>query len=92
MITSIRTVSRIDVIFRIGVLTDSAFHARVFGQQCYHLAASPDYIRRHGMLGSPEELARHKCLVYRGSSGPNQWLLRRRGMGALPRLTPDVIE
>jgi DNA-binding transcriptional LysR family regulator len=54
------------VIFRIGVLTDSAFHARVFGQQCYHLAASPDYIRRHGMLGSPEELARHKCLVYRG--------------------------
>ena len=20
-----------------------------------------DYIRRHGMLGSPEELARHKC-------------------------------
>lgn len=68
-----------DVIFRIGVLTDSAFHARVFGQQFYHLAASPDYIRRHGMLGSPEELARHKCLVYRGSSGPNQWLLRRRG-------------
>lgn len=68
-----------DVIFRIGVLTDSAFHARVFGQQCYHLAASPDYIRRHGMLGSPEELARHKCLVYRGSSGPNQWLLRRHG-------------
>lgn len=42
-----------DVIFRIGVLTDSAFHARVFGQQFYHLAASPDYIRRHGMLGSP---------------------------------------
>lgn len=37
-----------DVIFRISVLTDSAFHARVFGQQCYHLAASPDYIRRHG--------------------------------------------
>lgn len=68
-----------DVIFRIGVLTDSAFHARVFGQQFYHLAASPDYIRRHGMLGSPEELARHQCLVYRGSSGPNQWLLRRHG-------------
>lgn len=68
-----------DVIFRIGVLTDSAFHARVFGQQFYHLAASPDYIRRHGMLGSPEELTRHQCLVYRGSSGPNQWLLRRRG-------------
>ncbi len=68
-----------DVIFRIGTLTDSTFHARVFGQQFYHLAASPDYIRRHGIPESPEELARHKCLVYRGSSGPNRWLLRRHG-------------
>ncbi|CAI1156229.1 LysR family transcriptional regulator [Serratia quinivorans] len=68
-----------DVIFRIGVLTDSSFHARVFGQQFYHLAASPAYIRRHGMPESPEDLARHKCLVYCGSSGPNRWLLRRPG-------------
>lgn len=68
-----------DVIFRIGALTDSSFHARVFGQQFYHLAASPDYIRRQGMPESPEELARHQCLVYRGSSGPNRWLLRRPG-------------
>ncbi len=66
-----------DVIFRIGTLTDSSFHARVFGQQFYHLAASADYIRRHGMPESPEELAGHKCLVYHGSSGPNRWLLRR---------------
>ncbi|MBH0062505.1 LysR family transcriptional regulator [Pseudoalteromonas sp. NZS71] len=68
-----------DVIFRIGVLTDSSFHARVFGQQFYHLAASPDYIRRHGIPESPEELIHHKCLVYRGSSGPNRWLMRRHG-------------
>ncbi|RAU37866.1 LysR family transcriptional regulator [Enterobacter sp. RIT418] len=68
-----------DVIFRIGTLTDSSFHARAFGQQFYHLAASPEYVRRHGMPESPEALARHKCLVYRGSSGPNRWLLRRRG-------------
>lgn len=68
-----------DVIFRISTLTDSSFHARVFGQQFYHLAASPDYIRRQGMPESPEDFARHKCLVYRGSSGPNRWLLRRPG-------------
>jgi DNA-binding transcriptional LysR family regulator len=68
-----------DVIFRIGTLTDSSFHARVFGQQFYHLAASPAYIRRCGAPESPDDLARHKCLVYRGSSGPNRWLLRRSG-------------
>ena len=68
-----------DVIFRIGTLTDSSFHARVFGQQFYYLAASPAYIRRCGAPESPEDLAQHNCLVYRGSSGPNRWLLRRPG-------------
>jgi len=68
-----------DVIFRIGTLTDSSFHARTFGRQFYHLVASPDYLRRHGAPESPDALARHKCLVYRGSSGPNRWLLRRHG-------------
>lgn len=75
-----------DVIFRIGVLTDSTFHARIFGQQRYHLAASPDYLRQHGAPQGPDDLAHHKCLVYRGSSGPNRWLLRGAGeeWGALP--------
>ena len=67
------------LIFRIGVLTDSSFRARVFGQQVYHLAASPDYVRKHGAPEVPDDLNRHHCLVYRGSSGPNRWLLRRAG-------------
>lgn len=68
-----------DVIFRIGALTDSSFHARVFGQQFYHLAASPDYLRKHGAPEGPDDLSRHHCLVYRGSSGPNRWLIRQPG-------------
>ena len=68
-----------DVIFRIGALTDSTFHARIFGQQRYHLAASPDYLRQHGAPQGPDDLAHHQCLVYRGSSGPNRWLLRGAG-------------
>lgn len=68
-----------DVIFRIGMLTDSTFHARVFGQQRYHLAASPDYLRKHGVPDGPDDLSRHQCLVYRGSSGPNRWLVRGQG-------------
>ncbi|MDC4793396.1 LysR substrate-binding domain-containing protein [Acinetobacter baumannii] len=32
-----------DLIFRIGALTDSSFHARIFGTQKYHLAASLHY-------------------------------------------------
>ncbi|WP_380181798.1 LysR substrate-binding domain-containing protein [Kalamiella sp. sgz302252] len=68
-----------DVIFRIGALTDSSFHARVFGSQYYHLAASPDYLSKHGAPAHPDELNCHRCLVYRGSSGPNRWFFRQSG-------------
>lgn len=65
-----------DLIFRIGALTDSSFHARVFGTQVYHLAASPAYLHQHGVPQSPADLNQHKCLVYKGSSGPNRWLFK----------------
>lgn len=68
-----------DVLFRIGTLTDSSFHARVLGKQFYSLAASPAYLQQHGAPAGPEDVARHRCLVYRGSSGPNRWLMRRPG-------------
>lgn len=68
-----------DLIFRIGMLTDSSFHARVFGPQFYHLAAAPAYLRKYGAPEVPDDINRHKCLVYRGSSGPNRWLLREPG-------------
>lgn len=66
-----------DLIFRIGTLTDSSFHARVLGSQRYYLAAAPDYLARHGFIASPEALSEHHCLVYRGSAGANRWLFRR---------------
>ena len=68
-----------DVIFRIGTLTDSTFHARIFGTQRYHLVASPSYIEKYGKPELPAELHQHKCLVYKGSSGPNRWLVTKAG-------------
>lgn len=67
-----------DLIFRIGALADSSFHARVIGQQTYYLAASPDYINKHGEPKTPADLLQHQALVYRGSSGPNRWLFREK--------------
>ncbi|MDW2743468.1 LysR family transcriptional regulator [Atlantibacter subterraneus] len=68
-----------DLLFRIGPLTDSSFQARVFGVQRYHLAASPAYLARYGTPHSPADIHQHQCLVYRGSSGPNRWLLKSSG-------------
>ncbi|QNW92950.1 LysR family transcriptional regulator [Acinetobacter seifertii] len=66
-----------DLIFRIGALTDSSFHARIFGTQKYHLAASPQYVAKYGTPDHPTELNQHKCLVYKGFEGPNRWLVRK---------------
>lgn len=65
-----------DLIFRIGSLTDSSLHARKLGTQTYHLAASPDYLKNHGMPEVPRDLSNHNCLVYSGYSGQNRWLFR----------------
>ncbi|MCG7389499.1 LysR substrate-binding domain-containing protein [Pantoea sp. ACRSB] len=67
-----------DLIFRIGPLTDSSFHARVLGSQRYYLAAAPEYLAKHGAIASPQGLSEHHCLVYRGFTGANRWLFRRR--------------
>ena len=53
-----------DVIFRIGALTDSTFHARVLGQQFYHLAASPAYLRKYGAPGPNRWLLRRPGEVW----------------------------
>ncbi|KAA0929237.1 LysR family transcriptional regulator [Psychrobacter sp. ANT_H56B] len=80
-----------DVIFRIGTLHDSAFHARIFGEQTYHLAASPSYINTHGKLQVPADLTHHKCLVYKGSTGPNRWLFKTESEDWTPFLAPALL-
>ena len=80
-----------DVIFRIGTLHDSAFHARIFGEQTYHLVASPAYISTHGKLQVPADLTHHKCLVYKGSTGPNRWLFKAESEDWTPFLAPALL-
>lgn len=38
-----------------------------------HLVASPAYLARHGRPAHPSELARHRCLLYRGDERSPQW-------------------
>ena len=80
-----------DVIFRIGTLNDSTFHARIFGEQTYHLVASPAYISTHGKLQVPADLTHHKCLVYKGSTGPNRWLFKAESEDWTPFLAPALL-
>lgn len=58
-----------DLAIRIGALDDSALVARRLANNRRLLCASPDYVRRRGMPRTPQDLARHDCLLLVGSQG-----------------------
>jgi DNA-binding transcriptional LysR family regulator len=64
-----------DAALRIGVLKDSGLVARRIAPARGVLAASPDYLARHGEPRTPADLARHQCLIYAGRSSV-EWQFR----------------
>jgi DNA-binding transcriptional LysR family regulator len=62
-----------DVVFRTGDLPDSSLIARRLASYRLVLCAAPDYIRSAEQLRSPEDLARHECLVFSHTSLRTQW-------------------
>ena len=65
-----------DLSIRIGALNDSSLVARRIASNRRVLCASPDYLRRHGMPATPQELAQHECLLLMGRAGRNDvWRL-----------------
>ena len=66
-----------DLAVRIGALDDSNLVARKIATNRRVLCASPDYLERHGVPATPDELARHECLVLVGSHGRQDvWRMR----------------
>ena len=55
----------LDAAVRIGPLADSSLVGREFDQQFIWTYASPAYLARHGEPGSPDELTKHTCLLFR---------------------------
>lgn len=67
----------VDLLIRIGVMTDSTLQARTLGHQNFRLAASPAYLARAGTPKTPDDLASHSCLVFKGSAGSQRWYFRQ---------------
>lgn len=53
-----------DVAIRIGVLADSSLVARKLAGHKRVVVASPSYLDRSGTPVSPEEVSRHRCLLF----------------------------
>lgn len=72
---------RVDVGFRIGVTPDESVIARrLFDIQLF-ICASPDYLARHGVPRSLDDLAAHRCSVFRHGASDQvlPWYLKVDG-------------
>jgi DNA-binding transcriptional LysR family regulator len=58
---------RFDVAVRVGYLADSSLVARRIAPINTVVVASPDYLSRHGVPRTPEDLLCHEALLLRGS-------------------------
>jgi len=69
----------VDVTIRIGVLQDSSLIARKLAPARRVLVASPDYLERHGIPRTPQDLVNHRALYFGHASGPQRWQLKAGG-------------
>jgi DNA-binding transcriptional LysR family regulator len=78
----------LDAAVRIGALADSNLIGREFDRQFIRTYASAVYVARHGEPGSPAELVKHRCLLFRlPSSGrvrPWQFHAGKQNISLIP--------
>lgn len=65
--------SHVDVAVRLGKLPDSTLVAKRVGEVRWMTCASPEYIARHGVPESPDELINHACIAYEGLELWRDW-------------------
>src|SRR3984885_8477135 len=76
-----------DVLIYIGELRDSALVGRTLAPNARFLCAPPDYIARHGMPATPDDLAGHSCIVLKeNDENITHWGLAPAGGGNVVRV------
>lgn len=97
MVLSDRKVSLIEERFqlaiRIGAINDDGSVAIPLPPYRMLLAASPDYLARHGVPGSPDELKHHHCVSFSQWRSDHRWQLEgpsgTQEIAIVPRLMVD---
>jgi DNA-binding transcriptional LysR family regulator len=68
-----------DVAIRIGQLPDSALMAKLLANSRRVVFAAPSYLARNGRPRSPDDLARHQCIVRTAARDANAWPFKVNG-------------
>lgn len=81
----------IDVAIRIGPLADTGMVARKVGEVRRILVACPEYLARHGIPLSLNDLAQHEIIFNSGRSNALEWRFRQDGRERLMHLAPRLL-
>lgn len=81
----------LDLAIRIGELADSSLVATQLAQVRRVVFASPAYLRRHGGLRHPRELAQRSCLSLSIIAPGDQWRFREDGKDFAVKLRPAFV-
>lgn len=64
-----------DAVIRVGIIRDSSLTGRKLGTFRSQLVASRDYLNKHGVPSSPEDLQSHACLGFTSHPDWPHWVL-----------------
>lgn len=81
----------IDVAVRIGELPSSSLSARRIGSVRRIVCASPDYLSRHGVPQTPEELRDHSVVAATASQSASEWRFFANGAAQEVSVAPRLI-
>ncbi|WP_123775933.1 LysR family transcriptional regulator [Acinetobacter sp. BIGb0102] len=77
-----------DVAIRMGELPDSNLISQTIAENRHYICASPDYLQTHGTPTHPNELFRHRGLLYLPREPHGMWQLPVDGERAFFRISP----
>lgn len=68
----------IDIALRMGPLASSSMTARLLADAPRRVVATPEYLRRHGVPKTPQDLLAHQTVIYtRDMGGGEDWTFRK---------------
>lgn len=67
---------RTDIAIRVGPMRDSTLKARKLMESHRITVATPDYLARHGVPQTPDDLIHHNCITFTFGRNPGEWLFR----------------
>jgi DNA-binding transcriptional LysR family regulator len=78
----------VDVAIRLGRLSDSTATAKLIATIPRVVVASPDYLARHGVPETPDDLVRHRIVGGTAAAVPTAWRFERNGEESAIKLEP----